>query len=83
MPIYVYHCLDCEQDFDKLRPMGRADDPIACKHCDGASTQRSKVTLFMALTRSSSTGESSGVAGTQCGCNGSCGGCGRHCGRRA
>jgi len=80
MPIYPYRCLDCDRDFDKLRPMTRADDPIACAYCEGSNTRRSKITLFMALSKHSGTGEASAVAGTLEGCGGSCATCGHPCG---
>lgn len=80
MPMYAYRCLDCDQPFDKIRPMSRADDPIACAYCEGFNTRRHKITPFMALSRSSSTGERSALAGTTKGCQGSCGSCGHPCG---
>ena len=33
MPIYEYHCADCDADFEAIRPVSRADDPIDCKAC--------------------------------------------------
>jgi len=81
MPIYEYHCLDCDRAFDKLRRMSKADDPIACAHCEGFNTRRSKITPFMALSRSSATCERSALAGTLEGCKGPCGTCGHPCSR--
>jgi len=80
MPLYEYYCLDCDRTFDKLRPMGEADDPIACAYCKGFNTRRSRVTRFMALSKSSATGEASSLAGTLEGCKGSCATCGHPCG---
>jgi len=81
VPIYEYRCLDCDRTFDKLRPMSKADDPIACAYCEGFNTRRVKITLFVALSKSSTTGERSALAGTLEGCKGPCAGCSRPCGR--
>lgn len=34
MPIYEYHCAGCGADFESIRPVSRADDPIDCKDCN-------------------------------------------------
>jgi putative FmdB family regulatory protein len=80
MPIYKFHCLDCDRVFDKLRPMSKADDPMVCAFCEGSNTRRDKITPFMALSRSSASGNSSALAGTVEGCHGSCGSCSHPCG---
>ena len=33
MPIYEYRCPDCGADFESIRPVSRADDPIDRKEC--------------------------------------------------
>lgn len=33
MPIYEYRCSSCGADFEAIRPVSRADDPIDCKAC--------------------------------------------------
>ena len=33
MPIYEYRCPDCGNEFESIRPVSRADDPIECKEC--------------------------------------------------
>ena len=33
MPIYEYHCGECGAEFESIRPVSRADDPIDCKSC--------------------------------------------------
>lgn len=35
MPIYAYHCDACDIDFDKIRPMLEASDPMPCVECGG------------------------------------------------
>ena len=31
MPIYEYRCPECGNEFESIRPVSRADDPIECK----------------------------------------------------
>ena len=40
MPIYEYRCKDCQELFDALRSMSKADDPIACQNCKSLNTRR-------------------------------------------
>ena len=40
MPIYEYHCADCGADFESIRPVSRADDPIECKACGQPATRQ-------------------------------------------
>ena len=79
MPIYEYHCLDCNSTFDRLRSMSKADDPIACIYCKGYNTRRAKITRFMALSRSSNAGEKAAIRGTLEACGAHCATCGRPC----
>ncbi len=65
MPIYEYYCADCGTKFSKLRPMGKADEPIACASCQSMNTCRG-LSLFAAVSKSSG-GESRSVAGRGCG----------------
>jgi putative FmdB family regulatory protein len=74
MPIYEYVCLNCKHEFEAIRPMSQADQPMACTHCGGEDIKR-KLSLFYA--------ESGGraVAGTSeptCGScqGGNCAACG-------
>lgn len=83
MPIYEYHCLDCDGSFDKLRAMNQADDPIVCMYCEGPNTRRFKITRFMALSRSSTTGDRAPIRGTLNGCGGHCAACSSPCVTRA
>ena len=39
MPIYEYRCSACVAEFESIRPVSRADDPIDCKIC-GAPASR-------------------------------------------
>lgn len=39
MPIYEYRCSACGAEFESIRPVSRADDPIDCRMC-GAPASR-------------------------------------------
>jgi putative FmdB family regulatory protein len=47
MPIYEYVCVDCRKQFDALRSMGDADDPIECVYCGSSNTSRT-ISVFFA-----------------------------------
>ena len=47
MPIYEYVCIDCKNQFEVLRTMKDADEPIACSLCSGNHTSR-MLSLFNA-----------------------------------
>jgi putative FmdB family regulatory protein len=69
MPVYEYVCLDCRERFDALRPMAKADAPIACHACGSEHSSRT-LSVFFAQSGGRT------VAGTAGGCA-SCGG--GHC----
>lgn len=33
MPIYVFHCEDCDEDFEVIRSVREADAPAFCEDC--------------------------------------------------
>lgn len=77
MPLYEFHCEDCNRDFEKRRPMHKADAPLTCPECKSAEVTR-KLSLFIALTKSDSGMTSLGDGGGGgCGCGGACA-CGGH-----
>ena len=47
MPIYEYVCMDCNNQFEVIRTMMAADEPIACVNCEGIQTSR-MLSLFNA-----------------------------------
>ncbi|MGD2105679.1 MAG: zinc ribbon domain-containing protein [Anaerolineae bacterium] len=61
MPLYEYYCADCETEFEALRRMSQADDPIACVRCKGTNTSRA-LSLFAAISRGNG-GESRSLGG--------------------
>lgn len=75
MPIYEYHCSNCETNFEAIRRISEADDPIACKHCQSDKTSRG---ITAAYARS----EGGSVAGSDSSCSdcsgGTCSSCGCH-----
>jgi putative FmdB family regulatory protein len=40
MPIYEYYCAGCGSEFEAIRPVSRADDPIDCKTCQQPATRQ-------------------------------------------
>ncbi|MBU0517364.1 zinc ribbon domain-containing protein [bacterium] len=60
MPLFEYHCPDCDSDFDELRKHSDRDEQIACPDCKSRRPAR-KVSLF------SSSGMSAGSSGGGCG----------------
>ncbi|MBN1641319.1 MAG: zinc ribbon domain-containing protein [Anaerolineae bacterium] len=79
MPIYEYHCASCHRVFEKMRPMSRADDAIACPECGGTDTSRglSRCASFSRGSDGSTHAVSGGGSCQGCGSH-SCGSCGRH-----
>ena len=69
MPLYEYHCADCNITFEALRPMKEADAPIACEHCESEHTGRT-LSLFVAVSGGKTI---TAEAGGGCACGGQCG----------
>ena len=40
MPIYSYHCEQCQTEFTELRRCSEMDAPIDCPECGGLESQR-------------------------------------------
>ena len=64
MPIYEYACPVCHTRFERLQPMGHADE-TSCPDCGGAANR--VLSVFAAVSRGEG-GETSAVAG----CGGAC-----------
>jgi putative FmdB family regulatory protein len=76
MPVYEYYCRDCKTKFEALRPMSKADAPIACKACEGKRTSR-VLSQFAAHSGGKAIAGASGGGCASCG-GGSCSSCGAH-----
>ncbi len=75
MPVYEYYCTDCRKKFDALRPMSKADAPIACRNCEGKHISR-VLSMFAAHSEGKAVSGASGGGGcASCG-GGSCASCG-------
>ena len=70
MPLYEYHCDDCNDSFELRRPMSAGDETTECPNCDGQNVKR-QISLFMAFTKGASGSRSLGGG---CACGGACGG---------
>jgi len=71
MPIYEYHCLDCETRFELRRSFSEADIPTECTQCHGQHTQRA-ISNFFAISRSGDGGSTRSVGSSNCaGCTAS------------
>jgi putative FmdB family regulatory protein len=80
MALYEYKCADCDERFDLMRPMSRADEPAPCPDCGGSESYR-MISNFSSITPGASAAGStnpvmdarikSGGGGGGC-CGGSC-----------
>ncbi len=44
MPLYEYHCVDCNELFESIRSVARRDDEVACPVCANSSS------VFLVMT---------------------------------
>ena len=75
MPVYEYVCKDCDEKFEALRPMSKADSPIVCKNCSGKHTSR-VMSVFAAHSDGKAVAATSGGGGCGSCSGGSCASCG-------
>ncbi|MGB4594691.1 MAG: zinc ribbon domain-containing protein [Anaerolineaceae bacterium] len=74
MPIYEYKCEHCQDQFEAIRKMIEADEPIACPSCHHLSSSR-MITAAMAFSDGHAIGQSEQSCES---CHsGNCGTCGR------
>lgn len=73
MPVYEYYCRACESKFERLRPIGAANQPTECPvgHAGAGRT----LSLFAAVAKATSASDAPAMGG------GCCGGGGCACGR--
>ncbi len=67
MPLYEYECKQCGANFDVIRPISQADQPVACVKCSSTQSSRKISTCF------AHTGSSGSKSSASSGC-GSCSG---------
>lgn len=60
MPLYEYHCSDCESDFERI-VFASDKDPVECPHCSATNTER-LLSVF-----SANPGKGDGSMGSSCG----------------
>ncbi len=58
MPLYEYHCDDCQGEFEVLCSFSRADEPVSCIQCNSSHTRRA-ISLFSAISKGGDGMESS------------------------
>ncbi len=61
MPLYEYHCPDCEQDFERVVRFLDAEKPQACPCCGETNTHR-RISAIAAPGRGYSGGESASAS---------------------
>ena len=64
MPLYDYHCQQCESSFTELRRASEMNSPIKCTECGSMDTQRS-LSCFSVGGSSSGMSVSSGSSKSQ------------------
>ncbi len=73
MPIFDYHCVDCETTFEIFHKVREKADDIVCPHC-GSKNSKKLMSAPMVSMGSSTDSGSSCDSGGSCGCSsGACG----------
>jgi putative FmdB family regulatory protein len=67
MPLYEYHCNDCNEDFEKMVRFSEADQSPVCPTCQSRDTSK-KISRVAAFT--SSLGGSNLSTSSSCGSSG-------------
>jgi putative FmdB family regulatory protein len=65
MPIYEYRCCQCGTEFERLRPMGRADEAGPCPQCGSSEVARC-VSTFASFAREGGTTRAVAGGGSSC-----------------
>jgi putative FmdB family regulatory protein len=60
MPLYEYHCPQCETRFELLRPMSRSDDPATCPN---GHKRAQRVPSVFAAVSNGADGETAPIGG--------------------
>ena len=67
MPLYEYHCINCEEEFERIVRFSEADLTPACPFC-GKKDTRKKISIAASFGSSSSGSVTS--SGSSCGSGG-------------
>ncbi len=67
MPIYEYHCPECDLKFELLRSISKADEDASCLRCRNVA--RRVLSRFSSYSKGSN-GESTPISGTASSCTG-------------
>lgn len=68
MPIYEFHCEDCDKNFESLVMIASALDSVTCKHCKSSNIKK-----LISATSSKPAAGSPIPAGALSGCSSSSG----------
>lgn len=49
MPLYEYHCRNCDEVFEAIRPLRDSDKPSSCPRCNGEA-ERIMPTTFASMS---------------------------------
>jgi putative FmdB family regulatory protein len=66
MPIYEYHCSDCDSTFEELI-LAKQSEAVKCSGCGSTGVQR-KFSTFAAPTSNGSPSQAQSFEGGSCGC---------------
>ena len=76
MPVYDFHCRDCDEVFEERRSFAAATTPAICPHCHSQDTKKLLATVAwhgqkadsIPVPMSQSSGGGGGCCGGSCGC---------------
>lgn len=72
MPIYEYHCTECDTTFEKRRTFGQADDPISCLRCESPQVERLLSSFMFSVNRGNGAPSADSAQAAGCACGGAC-----------
>ncbi|MFQ5854616.1 MAG: zinc ribbon domain-containing protein [Anaerolineae bacterium] len=72
MPIYEYHCPDCDTTFEQRRMFSQADDPLSCPQCESPNTERLLSRFMISVDRGNGSATAASMEGGGCPCGGTC-----------
>ncbi len=73
MPLFEYHCLECHNRFERLRPAEQRDQPPTCPTCGGTRVKRTISAFATVRAVGQAGGSQAAGGGGGCACGGNCG----------